>query len=128
MGHDDHGHAVCGKLLHNRQYLTDHLRVQCRGRLIKQHDIRFHAQCARNGNSLLLSAGKLGWIRICLFGKTNPLQHSHCPLFRFFFVCFFQLRRSQHQIMEHIHIVEQIEMLEHHTDVLTHLIHVYLFL
>ena len=30
--------------------------------------------------------------------------------------------------MEHIHIVEQIEMLEHHTDVLTHLIHVYLFL
>ena len=38
------------------------------------------------------------------------------------FDCFLQLDRSQHQITQHVHIVEQIEMLEHHTDIFTDLI------
>ena len=71
MRDNDHGHAVVGKLLHDLQYLADHFRVECRGRLVKQHDIRVHRERARNGDSLLLTAGKLRRIAVRLVRQTD---------------------------------------------------------
>ena len=39
MGDDDHRHAVRRQLFHNLQNLADHLRVQRRGRLVKEQDL-----------------------------------------------------------------------------------------
>ena len=57
MGDDDHRHAVRRQLFHNLQNLADHLRVQRRGRLVKQHDVGVHRQRTGNPHTLLLSAG-----------------------------------------------------------------------
>ncbi len=56
MGHDDHGHAVVRKLLHNVEHLADHFRVEGARRLVKEHDVRLHAQGTDNGYTLLLAA------------------------------------------------------------------------
>src|SRR5262249_32258833 len=54
-----HGHALFGELLHGFQYFLDHFRIERRGRLVEQHDLRPHAERARNRNALLLAAGEL---------------------------------------------------------------------
>ena len=74
MGDDDHRHPAIGKLLHYFQYLTHHLRVQCGGWFVKQHDMRLHRECSRYGDSLLLSTGQLGRIRLLLILQSHRLQ------------------------------------------------------
>ena len=53
----DHGHSAAGKLNHYIQHFLDHFRVQCRGGLIEQHDLRLHTQRSSNGHPLLLTTG-----------------------------------------------------------------------
>ena len=127
VGDDDHRHAIRGQLLHNRQYLADHFRVEGRGRLIEEHDVRLHAQCTRNRDTLLLSTGELGRIGLRLLGEVDTSKHLHRALLRLRLTALLQLHRRQHKIMQDIHIIEEIEMLEHHTDVLADLIHIHLF-
>ena len=54
---DDHGHAVGRKLAHDLEHLSHDLGVECGGRLVEQHDLRIHAQGARDGHALLLATG-----------------------------------------------------------------------
>ena len=56
MRDDDHRHAVGGELFHNVKHFTDDFGVERGGRLVKEHDIRLHTQCAGNGDALLLTA------------------------------------------------------------------------
>ena len=82
---NDHGHARFGKLFHNFQNLSYHLRIECRSRFVKQHDIRIHRKGARDGDSLLLSAGKASRIGICFVRQSDTGQKLHR-----FFLCFFR--------------------------------------
>ena len=122
MGYDYHGHTFPGQLLHNRQNLTDHLRVKGRGRLVEEHDIRLHSQGTGNSHTLLLSAGELAWecLRLICQADTGQKLHGFFP--GLVLGHNLQMDRSQRHIVHHIQMVEQIKMLEHHTDVLTHLI------
>ena len=74
MGDDDHRHAFLCQLAHDIKDLADHLRVKRGRRFIKQHDLGLHGQCAGNGYTLLLSAGKLIGIRIGLIRQANAGQ------------------------------------------------------
>src|ERR1700730_739785 len=56
MSDDDHGHAAGGKRLHDVEHLIDHLRVESRGRLIEEHNLRVHGERAGDGGALLLAA------------------------------------------------------------------------
>jgi len=49
------GHPALGELDHDIENFLDHLWVESRGRLIEQHDLRFHRQRTCNGDSLLLA-------------------------------------------------------------------------
>ena len=73
MGDDDHGHALVRKLLHDIQDLADHLGVESGGGLVKQHDIGLHAQRTDDGDTLLLTAGKLNGVSIGTVGKADAL-------------------------------------------------------
>ena len=42
MRHNDHRHANLRQFLHHAQHFTDHFRIQCGRRFVKQHDIRIH--------------------------------------------------------------------------------------
>src|SRR5271163_4346441 len=54
--YDDHGHALLRELGHRVEHLLHHLRIERGCRLIKQHDLRGHAQCSGNRRALLLTA------------------------------------------------------------------------
>src|SRR5262249_3499374 len=53
----------------------DHLRIERRGRLVEQHDLRLHHQRSCDCYTLLLTAGELTWIRANLVGEADPAQH-----------------------------------------------------
>jgi multiple antibiotic resistance protein len=57
VGHAEHGHIQFCQTDHGLQHLFHHLRVECRGRFVKQHDLGLHAERARDRHPLLLPAG-----------------------------------------------------------------------
>ncbi|REF73047.1 hypothetical protein BDD41_1559 [Paracoccus versutus] len=63
MGDAQHGYALRGQFHHGVEHLLDHLGVQRRGRLVEEHHPRLHAQRPRDGDVLLLAAGKLAGMR-----------------------------------------------------------------
>ena len=52
----EHGHAVVGELDHDVQHFLDHLGVECRCRLVEQHDLR--ASCTASGRSPRAAAAR----------------------------------------------------------------------
>ena len=73
MGNKRHGDPGVGQALDYLQNLFYHLRIQCAGRLIEQHNLRLHGQRPRDGYTLLLSSGKLARIHVCLLGQADQL-------------------------------------------------------
>ncbi len=71
---EHHGIALPVQLLQHFQYLTAGVAVQCAGGLVGQNDSRTACQCPRDGNTLLLTAGKLVGLVPELIAKTHPLQ------------------------------------------------------
>ena len=59
MRHDQHRHAFLSQLLHDLQDLADQLRIQGRGRFVKQNQLRLGGDRSGNPDALLLTAGKL---------------------------------------------------------------------
>ena len=56
---NDHGHAITGKAEHNVQHFAHQFGVECRCRLVEEHDLRLHGQRAGDGHTLLLTARQL---------------------------------------------------------------------
>ncbi len=128
MGNDDHRHAIGGKLLHNGKDLADHFRIEGRGRFIKEHDIRLHAQCTGNGYTLLLSTRELGRVSMCLLHEIHALQHGKGAFLGLLLAALLQLDGCQHEVVQHIHIIKEIKVLEHHADIFADLIDIHLFI
>lgn len=57
--HAHHCHPLLRQTALHIQHLPHHLRIQRRGRLIKQHHRQLHGQRAGNRHALLLAARKL---------------------------------------------------------------------
>jgi hypothetical protein len=74
VGDAEHGHALLGERHHGVEHLLHHLRVEGRGRLVEQHDLRAHAQRARDGDALLLAAGELARILAACSGIFTRLR------------------------------------------------------
>ena len=119
MSHHDHGHTALRQILHHVQHLTDHLRVQSTGRLVEQHDLRVHHQGTHNGDSLLLSAGKLAGIGVGPVGQTHLCQKLQGLLLCVGLGHPLNAHRGSGEVVHHVHVVEQVELLEHHAHPLT---------
>lgn len=74
VGYNHHGHTIRSKLLHYLEHLSNHLRIQSTGWLIKKHNIGIHGQSAGDGNTLLLTAGQLIRISICFLQQSHTAQ------------------------------------------------------
>ena len=74
VGDHDHGHALSRQCLHHIQHLVDHLRVQGRSGLVKEHDLRPHGQASRYGHPLLLATRELIRIGVGLLGNVHLLE------------------------------------------------------
>ena len=64
VGDAHHGHALLGQLDHHVEHLVDHLGVEGRGGLVKQHQLGLHAKGAGDGDPLLLAAGELAGLLV----------------------------------------------------------------
>ena len=122
MGNNDHCHTVFCQLLHYFQNFAYHFRIQRRCGFIKQHDIGTHCQRTGNGNTLLLTAGKIWRIFSSLFRQTNCCQQSFSSFFCLRLCQFLSVNGRQHDIFQNTQVREQIELLEHHTDVFPYLV------
>ena len=114
MGDNRHGHAGLCKLFHDVKHLADHLGVEGGGRLVKEHDFRFHSQRAYNGDTLLLSARKHRGIGVGLIGQADTLQKLHGNLVRLRLRLELQAYRRKGDVFLHRHMREEIEVLEDH--------------
>ncbi len=114
MGDDDHGHAAFRKIFHNIQHLPDHFRVKGAGRLVKEHHLGIHHQRTHNGYALLLPAGELAGICVGAVGQPYAAKKLQGLFLRLRPIHALNADGSGGQVFHHIHIVEQIELLEHH--------------
>ena len=116
MGHAEHGHAVFGQADHGVQHLFHHLRIECRGRLVEQHDLRFHAQRAGNRHTLLLTTGELPRVLVGLLGNAHALEEMHGDFLGLALGHLAYPHRRQGAVLQHGEMREQVEVLEHHAD------------
>ena len=112
MRDDNHRKPFLRELFHDIQHFSDHLRIQRRCRLVEQHELRVHAEGARNRDTLFLAAGDRSYIRKVLHANLAQMLHS-C------FLCLFlrsakHLDLRRHAVFQNVHVVEQIELLETH--------------
>ena len=122
MGDNDHGHTVFCKFLHDLKYFTDHLRIQCAGRLIKEHHIGIHSKRPCDRYTLLLSAGEHPRVGVCLIRKPDALQQILCLRIRLLLAHFLKQDRSECNVLPDRFHREQIELLEYHAHPLPDLI------
>ncbi|MNQ84048.1 hypothetical protein D3C85_991660 [compost metagenome] len=124
MRDDQHGHAFVGQLLHGAQHFAGQLRVQ-RGRgFIEQHDVGLHRQRAGNRHALFLAARQARGIVVALVQQANLAQQ--------FFRLGDDLRlahaldgdRRFNDVLQHRHVREQVERLEHHAHLAADAAHV----
>ncbi|MPN05559.1 hypothetical protein SDC9_152810 [bioreactor metagenome] len=127
VGHHNHRHAILRQLLHHRQHLAHHFRVQRAGRLVKQHNIGLHRQRAGNCHALLLPARKLGRVGVCLIRQAHLFQQ----LLRFLrggcFVHLLAVDGGHHNIFHHRKVGKQVKLLKHHADIFAYPVDVGLF-
>jgi hypothetical protein len=117
-----HGHAVLGELDHGVEHLLDHLRIERRGRLVEQHDLRVHAQRAGDRDALLLAAGELAGILVRLLGNLDPRSGSASRPPRPPSWHLAHPDRRQRAVLQHGQVREQVEVLEHHADLAADLV------
>ena len=120
VGHAEHRHAVLGQADHGVEHLLDHLRVERRGRLVEQHDLRVHAEGARNRDALLLAARELARVLVRLLRDADPRQVLHRRRLGFRRAQAARAHRRQRAVLQHGQVREQVELLEHHADLAAH--------
>ena len=99
--------------------LFTHLRIQRAKRFIKQQNLRFYSQRARQRHALFLAAGKLCRITIRQMSKLHHLQqfcHFRFDRRRIRAFTPWQHRQAKSDIVKHRHMAKQRVMLEHETD------------
>src|SRR5713101_2405816 len=114
--HHHHGHAFLGQIGHDVEHLVDHLGIEGRGRLVEEHDPRLHGQSAGDGHALLLASREIGGILVGLVRDPDAREEVAGDLLRLGGGEPLHLRRRQHDVLEHRHVREEVEGLEHHAD------------
>ena len=106
------------------QHFLDHLGIKRRSRLVKQHDLRLHAQGAGDGHALLLAARKLAGEFMRLFGNPHPFEIEHGALFGLGARLFAHAAGGKGQVVQNAEMREQVALLEHHADLAAHMVDV----
>ena len=125
VGDDDHRHAALGELLHDVEHAAHELGVERRGDLVEEHHVRVHRQRAGDGHALLLAAGELRREVVDAVAEAHLRQAARSAI-----ALGLGLGALQHPLLREHHVAlggevrEQVEALEHHADLLAHLVDV----
>ena len=113
MRHNDHGHMLSGELLDDLQHLSGKLRVERTGGFVEEHDIGVQAQCASNGNALLLSARKFAR-NLALVALEAHFRDKFAGLaFNIGLIALLHSNGRIHDVFEHRVVREQVVVLKH---------------
>ena len=112
------------QLTHYVQHLAHHLRVKGAGRLIEEHDLRFHHQRAHDGHALLLPAGKLDRIGACAILKPYAAQQRACLFLGGFLWHLLHLNGRKRHVFQDRLVGEEVEVLEYHAHLFAVPVHV----
>src|SRR5215510_7184555 len=118
VGHDNHGHAVSGKADHQVQHLFDHFRVECRGWLVEEQNLRAHRERPCNRDALLLAPGQEGWVRGRLLGQLYALEQPTCLKLSLGFRHQAGPYWGERNVLDRGQVRKQRVVLEHHADAL----------
>ena len=114
-----HSHSLACKLLHNVKNLSDHFGVKCACGLVKEHYLGLHAKCAYYCNSLLLTARKLVRIGLRSIGKSYSRKKCKCLCLCLFLGYLLKHHGSECEVFKYSQMREKIELLEHHSHLLS---------
>src|SRR5229473_837113 len=114
VGHHHHRHSAAGKLLHDREHLSDQFGIERTGRFIEQHQHRLHGERARDRHPLLLPARKLRGIGIGFRREANAPQKLHRLPPRVLPLAALHLYRTFGDIFQRRLMREEIESLKYH--------------
>src|SRR5713101_3754436 len=96
--HHHHGHAFLGEIRHD----------------VEEHDPRLHGEGAGDGHALLLSAREICRVLVRLVGDADAREEIPGDLLGLGRREPLDLRRRQHDVLEHRHVREEVEGLEDH--------------
>ena len=123
MCDDEHGHPFFGQLSDDAEHFPHHGRVQGGSGLVEENDFGLHGQAPGDGHTLFLTAGEAFRIDLGLFGQAHFAQECHGLSPRLLQADFLDFAGSVHHVLQHGHVVEEIESLEYHAHFLAHLVH-----
>ena len=109
---DHHRHAFLREADHHVEHFADHLGVERRSRLVEEHDDGVHRQRPRNGDALLLAAGKLARIFVLVRHQPDPIEHLQAALAGFVGVAAEDLDLRDREVFGHGQVREQLEVLD----------------
>ena len=116
VGRDEHRHAAGGELADDVEHLRDELRVERGGDLVEQQQVRLHRERPHDRHPLLLAARQPVRHVARLRAEAEPLeQRQRLPL-RLGARPAQHLARRERHVVEHRHVREQVERLEHDPD------------
>ena len=115
MGDHQHGQTLRGQVPHDGEHLPHHLRVQGGGGLVKEEDLRVHGQGPGDGHPLLLAAGELPGLGVDVGGHAHLGQVLHGQLLGLGGALLEHLDLAHGAVVQHRHIVKEVEGLEDHT-------------
>ena len=118
VGDNDHRAALLRQIEHNVQHLADHFGVKGCSHFIEQQNFRVHRQCADDGDALLLATGQLPRVASGLVQQVHAVQQGLGFLLYLVFGTLGHLERSQHNVVQHGQMREQLIALEYHADAL----------
>ncbi len=102
--------------LNDLQHFAYQLRIQRRGRFVKQHDVRLERQRPGDRHALLLAAGELSGVLVGMGQQADAVEQRQGLLAGDRLVQQLVIARGQHHVVEHRAVGEQVEALEDHAD------------
>jgi hypothetical protein len=107
------------KRAHDAQHLADQFRIERRGRLVEQHDLRVHGERTGDRGALLLTAREMarGSGRACRRCRPWPAAPAASAIAAFRLRPLLHMDRRLDDVFEHRHVGPEIEALEHHGDI-----------
>ena len=128
VGHDEHGHAFLSQLADDAEHFAHHGGVEGRRGFVEENNLRLHGQAAGDCYALLLTAGEAGRVDVGLFCKADFPKEGQAFFARLFYRFLLDLARGVYDILQHCHVIEEVETLEYHAHFLAHLVNRIAFL
>ena len=116
VGRHEHRGALCLELAHQVKHLADELRIERGGDLVEQQQLRIREDRASDGHTLLLASREAVGKGVELRSQPKAIQERRRLGARGVGLHAVNLARREGDVVDHLHVREQVELLEDDAD------------